>query len=122
MRSSGNMHAPSLPHPPVIAEKTGSSSNAEVLSSRTPLRVLVIDGHPRADSLCAGLAMSFVRGAETAGHPVRLICVRDLQFDLNARGQPLEPDIAEFRDLLIRDADPQRVEEVAGPLIFGHVG
>jgi putative NADPH-quinone reductase len=65
------------------------------------MRVLIIDGHPRPDSFCAGLADSFAGGAQSVGHPVRLIYARDLLFDLNARDQPLEPDLAELQEHLL---------------------
>jgi putative NADPH-quinone reductase len=61
-------------------------------------RILVILGHPSADSLCAGLAQAYLAGARSAGAEVRLLCVGQLGFDplLHAgyRGaQPLEPDL-----------------------------
>ncbi len=61
-------------------------------------RILVILGHPSADSLCAGLAQAYMEGALSAGAEVRLLSVGQLGFDplLHAgyRGaQPLEPDL-----------------------------
>ena len=61
-------------------------------------RILVILGHPSADSLCAGLAQAYLEGARSAGAEVRLLSVGQLGFDplLHAgyRGaQPLEPDL-----------------------------
>lgn len=59
-------------------------------------RILVILGHPSADSLCAGLAQSYIEAARSAGAEVRLLALGQLAFDplLHAgyRGaQPLEP-------------------------------
>lgn len=61
-------------------------------------RILVILGHPSADSLCAGLAQAYIDGARAAGAEARLLALGQLTFDplLHAgyRGeQPLEPDL-----------------------------
>ncbi|MES2597445.1 MAG: NAD(P)H-dependent oxidoreductase [Verrucomicrobiota bacterium] len=57
--------------------------------SRT-YRVLVIDAHPRGDSFCRALADATVDGATSASHEVRTLTLRDLDFDLNEKGQGLE--------------------------------
>jgi 1,4-dihydroxy-2-naphthoate octaprenyltransferase len=62
------------------------------------LRILVIDGHPRGDSYGAALAAAYVEGAARAEHPVRSAVLRDLDFDLNALAQPLEPDLVSLRE------------------------
>lgn len=61
-------------------------------------KILVLDGHPDALSLCAKLAERYRAGALAAGFEVMSICVRDLQFDpiLHAgyrQPQPLERDL-----------------------------
>lgn len=67
--------------------------------------VLVLDGHPHADSLTAALADSYAAGAASAGATVTRLTLRDLTFDpvLHAgyRGaQPLEPDLERAQALL----------------------
>jgi putative NADPH-quinone reductase len=44
-------------------------------------RVLVVDGHPDGQSLCAALAMAYAQGARNAGADVELLVLRNLQFD-----------------------------------------
>lgn len=61
-------------------------------------RVLVILGHPCADSFCGALADAYVQAAIRAGHEVRLLRLGSLNFDpvLHEgynRIQPLEPDL-----------------------------
>lgn len=60
--------------------------------------VLVVLGHPAADSLCGGLAEAYVAAARQAGAEVRLLALGALRFDplLAAgygSGQLLEPDL-----------------------------
>jgi 1,4-dihydroxy-2-naphthoate polyprenyltransferase len=69
------------------------------------MRVLVILGHPRGDSLCAALARAFAEGARAAGCAVELVCVGELSFDpdVTARSpaaQALEPDLARVQGLI----------------------
>ena len=64
--------------------------------------VLVIDGHPDASSLTAGLAASYLAGA---GADAAALTLRDLTFDPDLRGsyrepQLLEPDLVRARELL----------------------
>lgn len=59
-------------------------------------QILVILGHPLADSLCGALADAYAQGAASAGHEVRRINLGELDFDpLLHDGyqaiQPLEP-------------------------------
>ncbi|MEN3941560.1 NAD(P)H-dependent oxidoreductase [Prosthecobacter sp. SYSU 5D2] len=61
--------------------------------ARGPQRVLVIDGHPRADSLCHSLAEAFYNGAGECGQEVRFLALRDLAFDRDEVGQELEGDV-----------------------------
>lgn len=62
------------------------------------MRITILDGHPRRESLIAALADAYARGAEAAGHEVRRLAPRDLQFDPVLHGgynnrDPLEPDL-----------------------------
>lgn len=63
-----------------------------------PSKVLVVQAHPRADSLCGALASSYAAGARGAGHEVRTLELGALTFDpvlhQGFKGdQPLEPDL-----------------------------
>jgi len=49
--------------------------------------------------------MAYVAGAKDAGHDIRCVALRDLQFDLVLRGgyhsaKPLEPDIVQQQELI----------------------
>lgn len=68
-------------------------------------RTLTIVGHPRADSLCAGLAEAYVRGAADSGAQTRLLQLGSLNFDPVLRGgfgaeQPLEDDLLRAREAI----------------------
>ncbi|ROO26399.1 NAD(P)H dehydrogenase [Salinisphaera orenii YIM 95161] len=72
--------------------------------SRTPhaLRVLLVLGHPRRDSLCGALADAYCDGAGDAGVELRRIDLAALSFtrDVTAASpedQPLEPDLQAAR-------------------------
>jgi len=61
-------------------------------------RILVMLGHPSADSLSAALAQSYKEGAQAAGAQVRLLDLGALAFDPILRAgyrgeQALEPDL-----------------------------
>ena len=47
-------------------------------------RILVLTGHPRGDSLCAGLAERYTDGARSAGHEVRCRSLGEIGPDLVA--------------------------------------
>lgn len=75
-------------------------------ASEGALRVLVVLGHPRADSLCAALATHYAAGAEAAGAEVRMLGVGALAFDpdvrmASIRAQPLEPDLETAQRLIL---------------------
>jgi putative NADPH-quinone reductase/1,4-dihydroxy-2-naphthoate octaprenyltransferase len=68
-------------------------------------RVLIIVGHPRADSFSHALARAYRAGAERAGVELRELELAALRFDPNVttRGfadQPVEPDLARARALI----------------------
>lgn len=50
------------------------------------MRMYVIMGHPRRESLCAALAQAYVRGAIAAGHEVEFSAVRELDVDFLSLG------------------------------------
>ncbi|MEM6656352.1 MAG: NAD(P)H-dependent oxidoreductase, partial [Planctomycetota bacterium] len=67
------------------------------------MRITLIDGHPRTESLCHGLADAYARGAEAAGHELRRITVRELDFNPVLRGaydnrDPLEPALVQAQE------------------------
>lgn len=80
----------------------GSDENR---ASPDAVNVLVIIGHPRADSLCHALAEQYIRGAAEAGARLERLDVRELAFsrDVDSRIMQLqetEPDIERARRLL----------------------
>jgi NAD(P)H-dependent FMN reductase len=69
------------------------------------LNVLVILGHPRADSLCGALADAYFDGARAAGVHLRRLDLSTLEFDPHVRTpspnqQPLEADLRAARSLV----------------------
>ncbi len=46
-------------------------------------RITLIQGHPDAASFCAALAAAYQAGAEAAGATVRVLALRELDFQLN---------------------------------------
>ncbi|MCH1866306.1 NAD(P)H-dependent oxidoreductase [Nocardioides sp. CFH 31398] len=71
--------------------------------------VLVVDGHPGRDSLCASLAASYAAGARETGADVTVLALRDLSFDPDLHtgrrvAQALEPDLVRAQRALV-DAD-----------------
>ncbi|MFM6927571.1 MAG: NAD(P)H-dependent oxidoreductase [Bdellovibrio sp.] len=69
-------------------------------------KILVINGHPNDESLCASLAVSYTKGAQQEGHEVKLVHLAQLSFDpILHKGylkiQDLEPDLVETqKDIL----------------------
>ena len=66
------------------------------------MNILTIHGHPEADSFGAALADAFVEGGRSAGHDVRVLSLRDLDFDpvlrhRSKRFEDVEPDILAAR-------------------------
>ncbi|SFU93601.1 NAD(P)H-dependent oxidoreductase [Halomonas korlensis] len=73
------------------------------------MNVLVILGHPRADSLCGALADAFCDGVRAAGVALRRLNLSELDFDphvhmISPNDQALEADLEQAREL-IRWAD-----------------
>jgi putative NADPH-quinone reductase len=70
------------------------------------LKVLIIVGHPRRQSLCQALGSAYGAGARRAGAVVRELRLGELRFDPDARSfdpraQAVEKDIARARALLL---------------------
>lgn len=67
--------------------------------------LLVIDGHPDPDSLCAALVREYADAARDAGARVEVLPLRDLDFDPHLRrglrDHRAEPDILRARTLLV---------------------
>ena len=68
-------------------------------------RVLVLDGHPDPESLCASLAVIAAEAAEARGATVKVRHLSALNFDPNLAGgykmrQAHEPDLVAFLDAL----------------------
>ena len=60
--------------------------------------ILIIQGHPGKDSLCASLARMYFAEAEKSGYHVKLLELNELKFDLSLHvsyksEQKLEPDL-----------------------------
>ncbi|MDB5743753.1 MAG: ycaK [Polaromonas sp.] len=69
------------------------------------MKVLIVLGHPRTDSLCGALASAFADGARQAGVQVRQLDLATLDFDANVRtGSPrqqaFEADLRVARELI----------------------
>jgi putative NADPH-quinone reductase len=65
-------------------------------------KILVIHAHPAPDSFGSALAGAYAEGARAAGHEVRELKLRDLDFDPILRDpgnkdRPVEPDLLEAR-------------------------
>ncbi|MFC3284502.1 NAD(P)H-dependent oxidoreductase [Litchfieldella rifensis] len=74
--------------------------------ARRPMKVLVILGHPRADSLCGALADAFCEGAHAAGVQLRRLNLSALNFDPSVQTpspnqQPLEEDLRLARESIL---------------------
>lgn len=63
------------------------------------MRILIVVGHPQANTFCEALGRAYQQGAEAAGHEVTFIALGALGFDPilhngNRAVQPLEPELA----------------------------
>jgi len=79
------------------------------MNENTSRKILILDGHPRPDSLCRALGQAYEEGARSAGFAVRRVVVSELDFDPVFRGRfgdgaSLEPDLSALQDE-IRQAD-----------------
>ena len=64
--------------------------------------ILVILGHPEADSYCGALADAYAEGARATGASVRMLRLGELELDLVLRreGQAEEPDLLAARQAI----------------------
>jgi len=66
------------------------------------MRILVINGHPAAESLSKVLTRVYIKSAESAGHEIRLMDLHDMDFDADhgyggyKMTKPLEPALETF--------------------------
>ena len=65
-------------------------------------KILIILGHPFAESLGEALATSYQAGADVAGAETRLLRLKDLDFDpiLRRADQALEPDLVAAQEAI----------------------
>ena len=68
-------------------------------------RILLLNGHPVADSFVEKVCASYGQGASGAGHDVRVMNIADMDFDINLnighRGEKsLEADLLTFQNNL----------------------
>jgi len=61
-------------------------------------KILILNAHPSEKSFCNGLANKYYEGAKEAGHDVKMVNIKDLNFDLILHGgfaeiTELEPDL-----------------------------
>ncbi len=66
-------------------------------------RIFIWVAHPKAGSLCEGLADSYQAGVERSGAEVRRMNLSDMSFDMNFEGygenaRALEPDLLEWQE------------------------
>jgi len=70
-------------------------------------RIVVIVGHARTATYCEALGESYVRGARTGGHEVKLFVTSRITFDshparrLRMRSAPLEKNLSEAHDAIL---------------------
>jgi putative NADPH-quinone reductase len=70
-------------------------------------KILIINGHPDKESLCAELAKSYQRGAEKAGAECKLVNLADLEFNPILTGgyrkrTGLEPDLLMMQQEILK--------------------
>lgn len=91
---------PGDPHAPAVDPHATTTELSPVVD---PLRVLVVMGHPRGDSLVAALADAYCERARARGVEVRRLDLRTLSFDLQVTtadfaAQTVEDDVQHARD------------------------
>ena len=69
-------------------------------------KIMIVVGHPHADSYCAALGEAYRRGAEAGGHDAKLFLLAEMSFDAilregYRREQELEPDLVTARQALL---------------------
>jgi 1,4-dihydroxy-2-naphthoate polyprenyltransferase len=89
----------------VLEEPEGHPRGDPLAARAGALKVLIVVGHPRRQSLCQALASAYGSGARRAGAKVRELRLAELSFDPNLRSfdpvrQAVEDDIAHARAML----------------------
>jgi putative NADPH-quinone reductase len=89
----------------VLEEPEGHPQGDPLAARAGALKVLIVVGHPRRQSLCQALASAYGSGARRAGAKVRELRLAELSFDPNLRSfdpvrQAVEDDIAHARAML----------------------
>lgn len=69
----------------------------------TKKKIFILLGHPLKDSMCGRFLLSYKKGAEEAGHEVRMTALGDMKFDpilwqAYRVIQELEPDLKKFQE------------------------
>ncbi|MCR2747937.1 NAD(P)H-dependent oxidoreductase [Limnobacter parvus] len=69
-------------------------------------RILIVLGHSSEDSLCCSIANTYLKGAQAAGHDVRLLSLGKLKFDPILQNgynaiQALEPDLVAAQESMV---------------------
>jgi putative NADPH-quinone reductase len=69
-------------------------------------KILIVVGHPHADSYCGALGQAYLRGAESGGHQAQLFVLGRMKFDAilregYRREQVPEPDLVAARQALL---------------------
>jgi NAD(P)H dehydrogenase (quinone) len=68
-------------------------------------RIFIWVGHPKAGSLCEGIADAYQAGVEESGAKVRRMNLSDMSFDMDSEGYgesapALEPDLVAWQDAI----------------------
>ncbi len=68
-------------------------------------KIMIIDGHPDAESFCSAIRIAYEQGAATSGAEVRSLVIRDLNFNPNLafgyrQRTELEPDLLRAQELI----------------------
>jgi putative NADPH-quinone reductase len=73
------------------------------MAMSAPKNIFILVGNPNSESLSNAMAEAYKKGAEAAGHSVRLTRIADMQFDpILHKGykviQAYEPDLVKFQE------------------------
>lgn len=95
---------PHMPHRTTRVAAAHPRTPSQTAPAMT-LRVLVVAGHPRRDSLSDALADAYAAGAQEAGCSVAVLHLSGLAFNADVTepspaSQDLEPDLVKARDLI----------------------
>ena len=84
------------------AKSASSKTIPKSMSKKKTKNVLVINGHPRKNTLTESLAKEYFKGAKEAGAKVTFVNLYDLKFELTFKNskQKLEKDVLKMQKLL----------------------